>query len=37
MSKKGSLLEKSVTTIKEEGFSKFVEKSVRYTKKKIKT
>ena len=36
MSKKGSLLEKSVTTIKEEGFSKFVEKSVRYTRKKIK-
>lgn len=36
MSKKGSLLEKSVTTIKEEGFGKFVEKSVKYTKKKIK-
>lgn len=36
MSKKGSLLEKSVTTIKEEGFGKFVEKSVRYTKKKMK-
>lgn len=36
MSKKGSLLEKSVTTIKNEGFSKFVEKSVRYTRKKIK-
>ena len=36
MSKKGSLLEKSVNTIKEEGFGKFVEKSVRYTKKKMK-
>lgn len=35
MSKQGSLVEKSINTIKEEGVKKFVQKTVKYTKKKI--